>query len=212
MQPNAATMPGEALSPTQASTYLSCSAKWWFRYGLGLPDPASGGAVRGRAVHKAIEYYMRAKMAGVILDARDLEHDWDQIWDEQSADAEFAAGEGVESLKESGHALASKYLREAAPEIKPVAVEVPVSGKIAGVPVRGIADILTTDGMVVDVKTASRKPSGLHCCMLRLNMVIPMSIGRDFNVLIKKENSCGKRRHQAPGLGPCLNRAPHRQC
>jgi hypothetical protein len=27
--------------------------------------------------------------------------------------------------------------------------------------VRGIADILTTDGMVVDVKTASRKPSAL---------------------------------------------------
>jgi RecB family exonuclease len=158
---NAPTQPGETLSPSQASTYLGCSAKWWFRYGLGLPDPASGGAVRGRAVHKAIEYYMRAKMAGVILDARDLEHDWDQIWDEQSSDAEFAAGENVESLKETGHALASKYLREAAPEIRPAAVEVPVSAEIAGIPVRGIADILTTDGIVVDIKTASRKPSGL---------------------------------------------------
>jgi RecB family exonuclease len=127
----------------------------------GLPDPPAGGAVRGRAVHKAIEYYMRAKLAGVILDAGDLTHDWDQIWDEVSADAEFAATENVESLKESGHTLASKYLREAAPEIKPVAVEVPISGTIAGVPVRGIADILTTDGTVVDVKTAGRKPSGL---------------------------------------------------
>jgi hypothetical protein len=36
-----------------------------------------------------------------------------------------------------------------------------VSGMIAGVPVRGIAHILTTDGVVVDGKTASRKPSGL---------------------------------------------------
>jgi RecB family exonuclease len=158
---NAFAQLGETLSPSQASTYLGCSAKWWFRYGLGLPDPASGAAVRGRAVHKAIEYYMRAKLAGVILDDADLQHDWDQIWDEQSADAEFAAGENVESLKESGHALASKYLRKAAPEIRPVAVEVPVSGEIAGVPVRGIADILTADGMVVDIKTASRKPSGL---------------------------------------------------
>jgi hypothetical protein len=49
---------------------------------------------------------MRAKLAGVILDSRDLEHDWDQIWDEQSADAEFAAGESVESLKESAHRCA----------------------------------------------------------------------------------------------------------
>jgi hypothetical protein len=47
------------------------------------------------------------------------------------------------------------------PAIEPAAVEVPVSGTIASVPVRGIADIVTTDGMVVDVKTASRKPSGL---------------------------------------------------
>jgi CRISPR/Cas system-associated exonuclease Cas4 (RecB family) len=32
---------------------------------------------------------------------------------------------------------------------------------IAGVPVRGIADIMTTDGTVIDVKTSSRKPSGV---------------------------------------------------
>jgi hypothetical protein len=32
--------------------------------------------------------------------------DWDTIWDEVSANAEFAAHENVESLKESGHALA----------------------------------------------------------------------------------------------------------
>jgi hypothetical protein len=55
---------------------------------------------------------------------------------------------------------AHKYLTKIVP-IEPAAVEVPVSGTIAGVPVRGIADIVTTDGMAVDVKTASRKPSGL---------------------------------------------------
>jgi hypothetical protein len=27
------------LSASQASTFPWCSAKWWFRYGLGLPDP-----------------------------------------------------------------------------------------------------------------------------------------------------------------------------
>ena len=63
-----ASMPGEVLSPSQASTFLSCSAKWWFRDGLGLPDPASGGAVRGKAVHKTIEYALRAKIAAVVLE------------------------------------------------------------------------------------------------------------------------------------------------
>src|SRR5262249_48054584 len=61
----------------------------------------------------------------------------------------------------SGARLAHKYLAEAAPSIEPASVEVPVSGPIAGVPVRGIADLVTTDGTVVDIKTAGRKPSGL---------------------------------------------------
>ena len=37
----------------------------------------------------------------------------------------------------------------------------PVSGTTAGIAVRGIADIVTMDGTVIDIKTASRKPSGL---------------------------------------------------
>jgi putative RecB family exonuclease len=161
VQPSAATMPGGILSPSQASTFLSCSAKWWFRYGLDLPDPASGGAVRGKAVHSLIEYAMRAKMAGVVLEAGAIPDAWDAVWDQAAEGAEFAAHDDVEALKASGARLAHKYLAEAAPAIEPAAVEVPLSGAIAGVPVRGIADIVTTDGTVIDIKTASRKPSGL---------------------------------------------------
>ena len=45
--PSPATTPGEVLSPSQASTFLGCSAKWFFKYMVGLPDPAGCGAVRG---------------------------------------------------------------------------------------------------------------------------------------------------------------------
>jgi hypothetical protein len=37
-------------------------------------------------------------------------------------------------------------------------------------PVRGIADILTTNGMVVDIKTDSRKPSGLNNSLRRVEL------------------------------------------
>jgi RecB family exonuclease len=154
-------MPGEILSPSQASTFLSCSAKWWFRYGLGLPDPPSGGAVRGKAVHKLLEYAMRAKMAGVLLEVGAISDAWDAAWDQAAEGAEFAPDDDIEALKASGARLGQKYLAEAAPAIEPAAVEVPISGKIAGVPVRGIADIVTMDGTVIDIKTASRKPSVL---------------------------------------------------
>jgi hypothetical protein len=77
MQPDAAQMPGEILSPSQASTFLGCSAKYRFKYVLGLPDPAGGGAARGRAVHKAIEHYIRAKIAGLELEGEAITHEWD---------------------------------------------------------------------------------------------------------------------------------------
>ena len=154
-------MPGEVLSPSQASTFLSCSAKWWFRYGLGLPDPASGAAVRGKAVHKLIEYALRAKIAGVVLEPGALSDAWDVSWDQAAEGAEFQADEDIDLFKLSGARLAQKYVCEALPAIAPAAVEVPFSGTIAGVAVRGIADIVTTDSMIIDVKTASRKPSGV---------------------------------------------------
>ena len=159
MQPNANFQPGESLSPTQCATYLQCSARWRFKYGLGLKDPATGGAVRGTAVHRAIGYYLRAKMSGIVLDAADVMNEWDMIWDEASAGGEFAAYENIEALKASGAQLASKYLVEVAPSIEPAGIEVPLSGLINRVPVRGYADIITTDGTIIDIKTTSRKPS-----------------------------------------------------
>src|SRR5262245_22422888 len=128
MSPSAQSIPGEILSPSQASTFLQCSAKYWFRYGLGLPDPAGGGAVRGKAVHSIVEYYMRAKIAGVSLDPAGMSDAWDYAWDQAAEGAEFAAYDDIEALKASGSALARKYITEAAPSIEPAAVEVPFTG------------------------------------------------------------------------------------
>src|SRR5215472_16941894 len=123
----AASMPGEVLSPSQVSTFLSCSAKWWFRDGLGLPDPESGAAVRGKAVHKLIEYAMRAKIAGVVLEPGALSDAWDDAWDQAAEGAEFQPEEDIDALKASGARLAQKYVCETLPAIQPAAVEVPIS-------------------------------------------------------------------------------------
>jgi RecB family exonuclease len=167
MQPNAvisasaaaSTMPGEVLSPSQAGTFLGCSAKYRFKYLLGLPDPTGGGGVRGKAVHKAVEYYMRAKIAGIVPDHEAIAMEWDGIWDAACDGAVFSARENVDALNESARKLTEKYLKEAAPSIDPVAVEVPVTGEIAGVKVRGIIDIVDAGGRIIDLKTRARKSS-----------------------------------------------------
>ena len=157
--PAVASVPGEVLSASQASTFLGCAAKWWFRYGLGLPDAAGAGIVRGKAVHSIIGYYMSAKAEGIVLDAAGMADAYDHAWDDAAAGAEFAPHDDVAQLKASGRALVTKYINEAAPAIRPVGSEVPFAGTIGGVPVRGRVDILDADGCVIDIKTSSRRPS-----------------------------------------------------
>jgi len=45
---------GEWLSPSQANTYLTCPAKWYFRYSIGLIEPATGALALGKAFHQAL--------------------------------------------------------------------------------------------------------------------------------------------------------------
>jgi hypothetical protein len=52
-------------------------------------------------------------------------------------------------------------MADAAPWIKPQAVELPVEGVIAGVRVRGIVDLLDIEGRIIDCKTAARRPTGV---------------------------------------------------
>ena len=149
------------LSPSSVNTYLSCSAKWNYRYIQRLPDPPSGSLVRGKAVHRLVNYAFRFKMEGLTPDAGHLAEAYDEIWEREAEGAAFGAGEDVDELKASGEALAAKYLAEAVPEIEPAQLDVPVAGEIGGVPVRGFIDLIDTSGRIVDLKTSSRKPGGV---------------------------------------------------
>jgi hypothetical protein len=54
--------PGKVLSPTQARTFLNCSARWWFKYGLGEPDVKHSALALGSAVHRTLEVNFREKV------------------------------------------------------------------------------------------------------------------------------------------------------
>lgn len=149
------------LSPSSVNCYLGCSARWKYKYIDRLPDPASGSLVRGRAVHKLVNYWFAMSMEGPPPDHEVLGNAYDDIWDEVSEGAAFGAGEDVDELKASGEMLAHQYLTEVAPEIRPAALDVAVSGEIGGVKVRGFVDLLDTSGRIIDLKTASRKPGGV---------------------------------------------------
>jgi hypothetical protein len=154
---------GDVLSPSQVRSFLDCSARWWYKYGLGLPDPGGASLVRGRVTHKIAEFFFRSRLEGSAIDGDDLADVFDWSWEEAIVDASFAPDDDIDVLKMQTVALSAKYLDEVAREIQPAAVETPVSGQIGGVTVRGIIDLIDVHGRIIDLKTAARKPSGVAC-------------------------------------------------
>jgi hypothetical protein len=148
------------LSPSQVRTFLDCQARWWFKYGLQLPEPKNSSLALGLAIHRALEVNFREKLethedldtAGVVMLFRDA-------WMEHVGQAEFMPDESQHDLRRLGERLVAKYMDEVAPAIEPAAVEMDVQGQIAGIAVRGRVDLLDVEGRLIDIKTAARKPS-----------------------------------------------------
>ena len=90
--------------------------------------------------------------AGVVMLFRDA-------WMEQVGQTQFTKNEAQRDVRRLGEKLVAKYMDEIAPKVEPAAVELDVQGEISGVPVRGRVDLLDIDGRLIDIKTASRRPS-----------------------------------------------------
>ena len=81
---------GSVLSPSQVKTFLDCSARWWFKHALLLPEPKTSSLALGLAVHKTLEVNFRQKLetredletAGMVMLFRDH-------WREQMGETEF---------------------------------------------------------------------------------------------------------------------------
>jgi hypothetical protein len=160
--PAATTELGQVLSPTQVRAFLDCSARWWFKYGLELPEAKSSTQSLGIAVHRALEVNFREKKTthedletmGVVALFRDA-------WLETLGATEFRRDEDRIELRRLGERLVMKYMDEAAPTIQPAEVEFDVGGEIGGVHVCGRVDLIDTEGRIVDVKTSARRPAAV---------------------------------------------------
>jgi len=148
------------LSPSQVRCFFDCPARWWFKYGLQLPERKNSSLALGLAVHQALEVNFREKIethedletTGVVIVFR-------EAWMEQVPQTDFTSDESQGDLRRLGERMVAKYMDEVAPKVEPAAVELEVQGSIAGVAVRGRVDVLDVEGRLIDFKTASRRPS-----------------------------------------------------
>lgn len=168
----AAAEPPAILSPSQVNLFLECPAKWYYKYLLELETPLTSSLALGRAVDEALSYHFRHKaQTREDLPAGDVIEAFSCAFAEQFAEAELAEDENPDDLHTLGEQLVNRYLAELAPSVQPAlverdgervpAVQLPVSGEIAGVPVQGIVDLIAEDGTVIDLKTAARRMPGI---------------------------------------------------
>jgi putative RecB family exonuclease len=159
-QPKPITLPGDVLSPSSCTQYRRCPAQWRYRHIDHLPDPKTGALLVGSCLHAAIAENMRQKIeTKQDLPAAGVQAIYTEAWGTLIKETEFHPDEDPGELQAVGRALALKYLDEACPSIEPAAVELPITGDIGGVPVRGYVDLLDTSGRVIELKSAARKPS-----------------------------------------------------
>ena len=154
----------QVLSPSSVSCFQKCSAQWYYRKVLRLPETRNAALALGSAVHEAIAGNFVQK----IETGSDLPYSHVREMFRAALATQFEEGgivleaeETREDVAECGEMLARVYLEQAAPSIQPAAVEMPVEGAVGGVRVHGFVDVLTVDGTVVDLKTAAKKPSSI---------------------------------------------------
>ena len=168
---------GELLSPSQVNTYLTCPAKWYFRYLVGLSEPATGALALGKAFHGTLAQNFRQKMStGSDMESDALAEAFNAEWSDALSEAELRDDEDPADLASTGKAIVEVYVAQAAPPVKPGAVEQTVQGEVAGVAVRGIVDLIDVDGCVFYFKTSSKRPNGIpaeHSLQLTTYTMIP---------------------------------------
>jgi hypothetical protein len=159
------------LSYSQVSSWLHCSAAHWYKYSIGLPDPPTASLALGRAIHTAAAVTLRSRLDGDTLTAQDLTAAvLPGVLRDELDRAVLAPEDDPDAIQAQAQAMYTALHPHLA-GLQPAAVEHELAGKIAGYTVTGVADVIASDGAIVDLKTSSRSPAGVtHAHSLQLGL------------------------------------------
>jgi hypothetical protein len=102
------------------------------RYLVGLSEPATGALALGKAFHGTLARNFRQKMStGRDMETGELAEALNTEWSLALSEAELRDDEDAAELATTAQAIVATYMAEAAPSVKPRAVEQAVQGEIA---------------------------------------------------------------------------------
>jgi hypothetical protein len=145
------------LSASQIKQYASCRFQYFDKYKLHKFGAQDTSGLLGTAVHKAIEmrYKANANPLAVFQNTvMDTLNNWQDTGTEVSYTYNYA------SIIEQGRSMLGDFTFA---QFQPAHLEYKFSLPfLPSVLMRGYIDLITTDGIVVDFKTAGRKPKTVN--------------------------------------------------
>src|SRR6202051_3557022 len=113
---------------------MDCQMRWWFKYGLKVPDPATANMALGRAVHSSLgENFAQKVDTREDLPTEGVVALFREAWDNEIEQTEFRDEDNPKNIATNRKALVTEYMNQMAPTIDPAAVKLKVEGEIAGI-------------------------------------------------------------------------------
>lgn len=161
----------EKLSSTAINTYLTCSARYLFRYVYEEVIPPTGALLLGTNVHRAIEYNMSQKIeTHEDLPEADVLDYFSAVFDASKSEAVWYEDERPGDFKDTGIRVLKTHHQLVAPELMPLAVEkgfmlslkskpkTPDEEPIVYPTIEGWVDLINTEHKIIDNKTIGQTP------------------------------------------------------
>ncbi len=152
-------LPREYISYSQIRLYQVCPKKYYYSYVKELRAPITDKIFLGVVFHSAVEYYLKEKIAGKEPGKDEIAERFKKKFDSgrDKKEIKWLSPEG-ESRKR-GLAFIHHFMREIAPEVKPMMVEKELVSELPdlGVKLKGVIDLVETDFSITDFKTTTAK-------------------------------------------------------
>ena len=162
--PSTRTLP-EYISPSAAKSYLSCSLKFYFERVVQIPAPTTPALHLGKAVHAALQAFHLARWRGEQDTpesvAAAFHHAFNEL-ERNEGPVKWKDDKDRTKSYEAGVRVLGAYLdSDEVLKGRPLAVEVPLTEDIEGLPVplTGMVDLVTGDMVAVDFKSAATSPN-----------------------------------------------------
>ena len=154
----------ETISVSQITLYLTCSLKYQFQYVDKLPRLIKGSNMAfGGAVHAALEWLHKELKRGRTPPLDEVLRVFEGDWYAQG-EIDLSGDEDADKLLLKGKELLSLYYHGDAASLHVKDSELyftlplvhPETGEVLSVPLKGVIDLIESDGSITEFKTAKK--------------------------------------------------------